>query len=117
MTDRWRRGYRRATLYNVPATLRVPTTLNVGGVPKKTYADGDAIFCSFRTFGGTEGKRNDLIIVEDTAVVETWYRPDITAGHAIKVAGKDYEILGTPENIDMRGQVMRFKVRRIAGGA
>lgn len=116
MDDR-RRGYRRATMYNVPATLLVPTTVNVGGVPRKTYVDGDMIFCSFRTFGGTEGKKNDIITVEDTAVIETWYRPDITSGYAIKVDGKAYEILGTPENIDMRGQVMRFKVRRIAGGA
>lgn len=109
--------YRRARRYNVPAVLQVPTTVTVNGVPKKGYADGDTIFCSFRTFGGTETRKNDLLAVEDTAVIETWYRPDITAGYAVKVDGRQYEILGSPENINMENRILRFKVRRIGGGA
>ena len=111
------RRYERAPQYNVPAKLLIPATTTVGGVPRKTYVDGETIAVSFRTFGGTETRKNDLLVVEDTAVVETWYRPDITSGYAIIVNGGRYEILGSPENIDMKNQIMRFKVRRIGGGA
>ena len=53
----------------------------------------------------------------DTADVTTWYRPDITAGCQFKDGTDVYEVLGTPEDIEKRHQYMKFKIRRIAGGA
>jgi hypothetical protein len=50
--------------------------------------------------------------------VETWYRPDITSGCRICPAstGNVYEIINEPENVDMRCQFLKFKVRRVKGG-
>ena len=57
-------------------------------------------------------------MVEDTAIVETWFSPDILAGDAVRMEdGSEWEILGTPEDISMRHQWNRMKIRRARGGA
>ena len=107
--------------YGVPAELYAPTGETIKrGVPVKTYSATGARFnCSFRTFGGTESTENGLLSVIDTAVIETWYRPDIQADCRIKIlsTGKVYVIIGTPENIQLRNQYMTFRVRAVEGGA
>ena len=111
-------NYRPNEPFVVPMFLFIPETNVVKGVVKKVYPEsGELFYCSFRTFGGTESFSNDVLTVEDTATVETWYRPDIKADCIIKnVDGKTYEILGTPENINMRNQIIQFKVRSVSGG-
>lgn len=106
--------------FNVPMTLLVPEWKTVNGVRKKTYPpEGELIFCSFRTFGGTETTVNGVYTLEKTATIETYYRPDITADCRIVLeqTRDTYEIIGDPENIEMRNQFMKFKVRKIGGKA
>lgn len=112
-------SYKPNTPFNVPLFLLIPTTQTVKGSPKKVYpSQGIMFFGSFRTFGGTEHTENGLLAVENTAVVETWYRPDIKADCRVRdIDGTDYEILGTPENIGMRNQFLKFKIRAVKGGA
>lgn len=113
MTD-----YKPNTPFTIPFFLLIPTKKNIKGVSTKEFVKNDDVFyCSFRTFGGTEKVVNDVISVEDTATVETWYNPIIKADCKIEVNEQCYEILGTPENINMRNQYMKFKVRAIKGGA
>ena len=67
-----------------------------------------------------ETTANGVYSVEDTATIETWYRPDITAACRIVLANDTtavYEIVGTPEDIEMRHQFMQIRVRRVKGGA
>lgn len=110
--------YKPNTPYNVPFFLMVPTTTNIKGVVKKTYIKNEIpFFCSFRTFGGSEKLVNDVIVVENTGTLETWYDPSIKADCQVEIDGQVYEILGTPENINMRNQYMVLKVRAIKGGA
>lgn len=99
--------------------LLIPTTTKAKGSTKNTYPEtGVRINCSFRTFGGTEKTVDGVITVENTAVIETWYRPDIKANCELEdVDGLRYEILGTPEDIEQRHQFLRFKIRAIKGGA
>lgn len=97
-----------------------PSYTNSKGVVKKTYSDtGDIVNCSFKTYGGTESNNNDLYTIIDTANVQTWFRPDITSECRIKVISTDkiYEIIGDVENIDMRNQFLKFRVRAVQGGA
>lgn len=105
--------------FTVPMMVYIPQTKTAKGSTKKVYPKtGELIYCSFRTFGGTERTSNDTLVVEDTAVIETWYRPDIKSDCIVEdAAGQRYDILGTPENINMRNQVLRFKVRAVKGGA
>lgn len=113
------KGYKPTTPYNVPMLLQIPTYTKVDGVEKKTFADGGLIFGSFRTFGGTERDVNGVISVENTAVIETWFRPDIKSNCRLYIPslGVVFEIMGVPENINMQNQRLKFKVIAIEGGA
>lgn len=106
--------------YSTAIELLIPTYATVKGVPTKTFPEtGIQLFCSFKTYMGTETTTNDLFTVVDTAHIETWYRPDIKSDCRIKVlqTGDVYEILGKPENINMRNQFVKFKVQAVEGGA
>lgn len=110
--------YKPSAPFNVAAFLMKPNEVRIKGVTTKTYIKSDKpFFCSFRTFGGTEKVVNDVLVVEDTATIETWYDPEIKANCRINVNDVDYDILGTPENVNMRNQYMIFKVRAVKGGA
>lgn len=89
----------------------------VKGVPVKDYKMSGIINCLFKTYGGTETEKNGLLSVVDTANVETWYRPDITAASRVMLGEKVYEVTGEPEDINQRHQYLKFKVRRVKGGA
>ena len=117
--------YKPSGNYNVPVKLLVPVWTTIKGVSKKTFPDdGDLIFCSFKSYGGTqaivnaENNVNGILSIIDTAQVETWFRPDIKSDCAIKLeSGAIYEIIGETENIELRNQTLKFKVRRVKGKA
>lgn len=110
-------SYRPTEPYCTPVELFNPTYEVIKGVNKKVYPEnGELIFCSFKTYGGTETTVNDQLTVVDTANIETWYRPDITSASQIRLNGKRYEVIGEPENIEQRNQFLKFKVRGIKGG-
>lgn len=115
--------YRQNGAYTTPAYILKPTKKTVKGVTVKTYEGietGELIFCKAKTYGGTERNINGVYSIEDTANIETWFRPDITADKGFCFASdptKVYEILGTPENIEQRNLLMLFKVRAVGGGA
>lgn len=103
-----------------PAELLIPTgTTKKNGVNVRSYPEnGTDIFISFKTFGGTEQTVNGVFSILDTAQVVTWYRSDIKADCRIRLAdGSVYEIIGTPENINMENLYLMFKVQRLKGGA
>ena len=103
-----------------PYMRLVAKSERVNGVTVKTYdPDGVVRFCNFSTYGGTEQVVNGVLTVEDTAQMVTWFEPDITSADRIRLleTGTDYEIIGEPENIELRGQEMQFRVRRVKGGA
>ena len=115
-------SYKPSTPFNVPLLLLIPTQSQTLGVVTKAYTDSPSviIYGSFRTFGGTETQSNGALVVEDTATIETWFDPRITADCRIALADNSsavYEILGTPEDIGMRHQYMSIRARRVKGGA
>ena len=108
--------------FTVPMMLLIPTYETIKGVRKKKYpeniSDCDVVYCSFKTYGGTERIVNDLYSIEDTANIETWYRPDIKSDCRLATTnGAIYEIINEPENINCRNQFLKFKVKRMKGGA
>ena len=110
-------GFRLSGPLATPAELQIPVYSKVQGVVVKSWGPPELIYITFRTFGGTEITNDNLISVENTATVETWYRPDIRSDCRLLVAGRTYEIFGEPENIQMRNQYLRFRVKEIKGGA
>lgn len=112
--------------------LLIPTYKNVSGVNKPIYPSieealnvkdkkGNSInlfFGSFKTYGGTERDINGVYSIEDTANIETMYRPDIKANCRVaREDGATYDIISEPEDINQRHQFLKFKVKRIKGGA
>lgn len=92
------------------------------GVAKHSYSvrDQETIFGTVRTFGGSESTENGVYSIVDTAMIDTWYRPDITPGCRIAIAetpSQIYEVIGSPEDIEMRHQFLRLRVQRVKGGA
>lgn len=114
--------YRPALPFSTPMILLTPTYQKSGGVNKIIIPDlesGSTIFGTFKSYGGTERNVDGVYSIEDTADVETWYRPDITSNCVIALAdtGAMYQIINEPENINRRNQFLKFKVKRIKGGA
>ena len=97
--------------------LLQPAFKKYNGVNNPTYGNsGEVIYCNFKSYGGTENAVNGVISYIDTALVTTWYRPDIKADCAIKLeSGAIYRIISPPENVEEQGQYMTFKVERVKG--
>lgn len=113
--------YRPKLPFSMPLLVCAPTITKYNGVATKNFDESKAfmIYGTFKTYGGTDLTVNGVYSVDDTAQVETWYRQDITSDCIIIIPGtqQKYEILGTPENINQRNQFLKFKIRRIRGGA
>lgn len=112
--------YKPSFPFDTAIELLMPAYTSVKGVQVKTFPDrGERLNCSFKTYGGQETNVNGVYSILDTASIETWYRPDIKADCRIKLlaTGQVYEIIGKPENINMRNQFLKFKVRAVEGGA
>lgn len=126
-------NFRPSAPFSVSMVLLTPAYSTAYGVSKKTFPSItealnevdtndkpiNLFFGNFKTYGGTERDVDGLYVIEDTASIETWYRPDIVSDCRIGViaTGAVYEIWGEPENINMRNQYLKFKVRRYKGGA
>lgn len=114
------RNFKASMPFNVPMKLLVPVAVSEYGAVKKTFSDpetSELFFGSFRTFGGSEGMKDGMYTIVDTAVIDTWYRPDIKADCQIYLCdtGQTYDIISDPEDIDFRHQYLQFKVRKIGG--
>ena len=106
--------------FDVAMKILIPTETKVKGVTQKTFSDPEeapVFFGSFRTFGGTENFSNDVYTIYDTATIDTWYNPDITADCRIYLCetGEIFDVITRPENIEMRHQYMQFKVQKVGG--
>jgi hypothetical protein len=109
--------YQPSVPFTVPAMHLKRGTVKVNGVNQEVFKEQGTFFCSAKSYGGTEKIVNDVFVVEDTWQIDTWYNPDFGKGDRIRFLDdmSEYEVLASPENINRRGQYMRFKVTRIGG--
>lgn len=117
-----KKNYKPAAPFTVPMKLLVPTTTTSYGAGKKVFSapeDSELFYGSFRTYGGTENFKDDVLTIIDTAMIDTWYRPDIKADCQVYLCenGQIYDIINDPEDIAFRHQYLRFKVRKVGGKA
>jgi hypothetical protein len=100
--------------------LQLPTSEVAYGVNRKSWEDSDLVIrCNFKSYGGTEKTSNDVLVVEDTAQIVCWYHPDIKSDcRLVRLSDNAvFEILGEPEDIELRHQFLKMKIRRVKGGA
>ena len=100
-----------------PVQIQVPQTVSENlGVRTIEYADLPYVtFCNWASYGGTERDVNGVISVEKTATLTAWYDPNIKSDcRVVRLQdGKVFEVLGEPEDIELRHQYVVFKVRMI----
>lgn len=112
--------YKPKDVFNVPARIIYATYKKVNGISKKEFVESeDVIFVSAKSYGGTEQVINDQYVIIDTMDIVTWYRPDITSECNLRLLddNSEWEIINNPENIDRMNRFLKFKIKRIVGGA
>ena len=113
------------TPFNVPMKVLIPTYTTVKGVRQPVYPapgtlDNSYLFYgSVRSFVGSISSENELSVSKNTANIDTWFRPDIRSNCKIYMcdSGDTYEIVGDPEDIEMRHQYLRIRVQKTGGAA
>lgn len=115
------RAYRVSSPFDVAMKLLIPVETKVKGTTKKDFPDPEdmekVFFGSFRTYGGTENFSNNIYTVFDTAVIDTYWNPEITADCRIYICetGEIFDVISRPENIGMRHQYMQFRAQKVGG--
>lgn len=103
---------------NVPARIWHCAYVRQNGVQTASYTpDDDILWIGVKSYGGTEKTVDGVYSVEDTIEVTGYYTPNLKSSDRIQLLGDGsfWEVLNTPENIDMRGAFMRLKCRRYHG--
>lgn len=109
--------YQPAVPFSVPAMLLKRSKTKINGVNQEAFAERSMFYCSAKSYGGTEKIVNGVYVIEDTWQIDTWFSSDFGKGDRIRFLddNTEYEIVASPENINRRGQYMRFKVVKIGG--
>lgn len=102
----------RNLVFNTP--VRVLNRTVVGSEEVYVDAENPVDFCNWKGRGGTENTKTDSLVIEDTADVTMWFRPDIVAKGRLYLnddPSQAYDVLNA-ENIEMRSHYMVLKVIR-----
>lgn len=107
-----------SSILNVPARIWNSVEKRVNGVMSREYEPcEDVIWVGAKSYGGTEKNVDGIYTIEDTIEFTMYYNPEMKSSSRLELLGDGsmWEVLNTPENIDMRGAFMRFKGRRLHG--
>lgn len=99
------------------AVHKKPATQIVNGHNQKTYNVVGNIKGKFKQKSTSELDANGLVIVEDKVTYITWWNNNLKAQDILTINNIDYEIVGEPENVEMRSRYAVLNLRLIKGGA
>lgn len=103
---------------NTPCRIHHAEYEVVNGVNTPCYIpDEKVIFLACKSYGGSEKVVDNQYTIIDTMTFVGYYDPTLKAQDLIEIVkdGTKWEILNTPENVDLRGAFMTFKARRYHG--
>lgn len=100
-----------------PAVHKKATSQMVNGRTVKAFAEVGTIRGKFKQKGTAETNANGLTIINEKTTFTTWFKADLIATDIITIGGVDFEIVGNPENVEMRSRYMVLTLERISGGA
>lgn len=103
--------------FNTLAIHKKPKTEVVYGRTVKTYEDNGNLKGLFKLKGTSEINANGILVVNDKTSFITWWKKDLESGDVLTINGVDYEIIGTPENVELRGRYAIINLNKIGGGA
>lgn len=111
-------------MYKVQDRLTTPIALfkqekiSVNGRVESLYSkvSNEVVWCSWKSYGGTESVIDGLSVFKDTATIECRYNPSICQNDIIEnlITHNKYKIITVPDDINQMHQFLRFKVERLA---
>ena len=100
-----------------PAIHKKATSVTVKGRTIKTYTEVGTVRGKFKQKGTAETQANGLTVINEKSTFTTWFKVDFEAKDILTINGVDFEIIGTPENVEMRSRYSVLTLERIGGGA
>jgi hypothetical protein len=100
-----------------PAVHKKATSKTVENRTVKTYTEVGTVRGKFKQKGTAETTANGLTIINEKTTFITWFKADFAAADILTINGVDFEIIGTPENVEMRNRYAVLTLERISGGA
>lgn len=100
-----------------PAVHKKATSKKVNNRTVKVFTEVGTIRGKFKQKGTAETNANGLTIINEKTTFTTWYKADIVAADILTIGGIDFEIIGKPENVEMRSRYMVLTLERVSGGA
>lgn len=100
-----------------PAVHKKATSETVNGRTRKTYTVAGTVRGKFKQKGTAETTANGLTVINEKTTFITWFKADFEAKDILTINGADFEIIGTPENVEMRNRYSVITLERIDGGA
>lgn len=69
-----------AQQFTTPIRIQHRVTTDVNGAPEISFSDASPAldFCAWKGRGGTESTESGSLIIDDTAEVTMWFRPDVS---------------------------------------
>lgn len=110
--------YQPQSPFTTPFKILSSTLNKVNGVNTLTYTeDTEIYYCSAKAWVGTNKNINDLNTEEDSLIIESYYIPTLKKNDRIKLLDDNtiWDVTLLPENINRRGQYMKFKVVLVHG--
>lgn len=104
--------------FRTPFKILKRTVEKVDGMNNTTYTElPNVLYCTAKSYGGTEKVINDVYVVVDTLTFQTYYTPLLSKGDKIRLLddNTEYEVLASPENINRANKWLVFKGERISG--
>lgn len=99
------------------AVHKKPIDIEINGRTTKQLNEVGTLKGKFKQKGTTEINANGLTVVNDKTSFTTWFKKELEARDVLTINGLDYEIIGTPENVEMRGRYTVLILEKISGGA
>ena len=100
-----------------PAVHKKAVEVEVNGRLTKRLDPVGTLRGKFKQKGTAEIAANGVTVVNDKTTFTTWFKNDLEASDVLTINGVDYEIIGTVENVEMRGRYAVLNLEKISGGA
>lgn len=100
-----------------PAVHKKATSKTVNNRTTKKLVEVGTVRGKFKQKGTAETNANGLTVINEKTTFTTWFKADFAAADILTINGVDYEIIGIPENVEMRSRYAIITLERIGGGA
>ena len=100
-----------------PAEHKKMVAVEINGRITKQLKSVANLKGKFKQKGTAEISANGLTVINNKTSFTTWFNSDVVASDVLTIKGVDYKIIGTPENVEMRGRYMILNLEELSGGA